>query len=188
MPRQRSTRNIGKSMSTAEAAQYSARETLAAGRVVEIRALRPEDRANFVAAAGRSSAESLYTRFFSRKRSFTEDEVDFFTNIDFVNHVALVAVLEEGGQPVIVGGGRYIVVTPEEAEMAFTVIDQYQGQGVGKRLLWHLVVIARAAGLKRLVADVLAGNASMLKVFTSSGLPVTATREAGVVHITLALH
>jgi GNAT superfamily N-acetyltransferase len=174
-------------MSTAEAAHYAARETLSDGRVVEIRALRPEDRANFVAAAGRSSAESLYTRFFARKRSFTEDEVNFFTNIDFVNHVALVAVLEEDGRPVIVGGGRYIVVTPEEAEMAFTVIDQYQGRGIGRRMLWHLVVIARAAGLNRLVADVLAGNDSMLKVFASSGLRVTTTREAGVVHVALAL-
>src|SRR5262249_21814515 len=113
-----------------QAAHYSAREVLSDGRALEIRALRPEDRAAFVAAAGRSSAASRYTRFFAPKRSFSEGEVDFFTNVDFVNHVALIAVLEEGGQPVIVGGGRYIVVTPEQAEMAFTVIDQYQGQGV----------------------------------------------------------
>jgi hypothetical protein len=88
-----------------QARDYSALETLRDGRMAEIRALRPEDRAGLLAAVGRSSNQSLYRRFFGFKRGFTDQEVDFYVNVDFVSHVALVALLEEDGQPVIVGGG-----------------------------------------------------------------------------------
>ena len=114
-----------------EAAKYSAIEAMRDGRPVQIRALRPEDREDLIAAVRRSSAQSVYRRFFGLKRDFSEQEIAFFLNIDFVSHVALVAVIEEAGQPVIAGGGRYVVLEPLRAETAFAVIDQYQGQGLG---------------------------------------------------------
>jgi RimJ/RimL family protein N-acetyltransferase len=170
-----------------EAAKYEAVEALRDGRRLKIRALRPDDRAALLAAVGRSSPQSLYRRFFSPKRVFKEEEIAHFVNVDFVNHVALVAVLDEGGRGVIVGGARYIVVQPEKAEVAFVVVDDYQGQGVGAALMRHLATIARDAGLKELMAEVLADNVSMLKVFEKSGLLLSTTREAGVVHVTLQL-
>ena len=138
-------------------------------------------------AVGRSSAESLHRRFFAVKRSFSEKEVAYFLDVDFVSHVALVAVADEGGRPVIIGGGRYIVVQPGQAEVAFAVVDQYQGQGIGAALMRHLVALAREAGLKELIAEVLPENTPMLKVFGKSGLPMTTKREPGVVHVTLPL-
>jgi hypothetical protein len=80
-----------------EAAKYSAVEVLRDKRRVEIRALRPDDRADLLAAVGRTSKPSLYRRFFAAKGGFTEPEIAFFLNIDFINHVALVAVLEDLG-------------------------------------------------------------------------------------------
>jgi GNAT superfamily N-acetyltransferase len=157
------------------------------GRRVEIRALRPGDRDGLIAAVGRVSTQSLYRRFFGVKRSFTEKEIAFFTQVDFVTHVALVVVAEEGGRAAIVGGGRYIVVASGQAEVAFAVIDQYQGQGVGAALMRHLAAIAREAGLRELTAEVLPENAPMLKVFEKSGLPVDTKRDAGVVHVTMRL-
>ena len=108
-------------------------------------------------------------------------------NIDFITHVALVAVVEESGRPMIVGGGRYIVVEPEKAEVAFAVVDQYQGQGIGAALLHHLAAIARNAGLQELIAEVLPDNTPMLKVFEKSGFGLGTKREPGVVHVTLRL-
>jgi len=102
-----------------EAAAYSAVETLRDGRSVTIRALKPEDRSAMLSAVGRVSAQSLYRRFFGPKRRFTEKETDFFVNVDFVKHVALVASLDESGRTTIIGGGRYIVTQPETAELAF---------------------------------------------------------------------
>jgi GNAT superfamily N-acetyltransferase len=171
-----------------EAATYSATATLRDGRGVEIRAFRASDEADLLAAVARTSTQSLYRRFFTVKRRFSERERNFFLNVDFVNHVALIAVTDEGGHPTIIGGGRYVVVDPGKAEVAFVVIDQYQGHGIGAALLHHLAVIARAAGLHDLIAEVLEENLPMLKVFEKSGLPMTTTRELDVVHVTLQLN
>jgi RimJ/RimL family protein N-acetyltransferase len=170
-----------------EAAKYSAVEVLRDKRRVEIRALRPDDRADLLAAVGRTSKPSLYRRFFAAKGGFTEPEIAFFLNIDFINHVALVAVLEDLGGPRIVGGGRYIVVQPGRAEAAFVVIDQYQGQGIGSALLRHLATLACGAGIAELIAEVLPDNTSMLKVFERSGFRLNTRLESLVVHVTLHL-
>ena len=172
---------------TPAAAKYSAHERCRDGRPIEIRALRPDDRTDLLSAVGRSSAQTLYRRFFGAKRHFSEREISYFVNVDFISHVALVAVVEEHGQSVIVGGGRYIVLQHGEAEIAFAVVDHYQGQGIGTALMRHLIAIARDAGLQKLTADILSDNASMLKVFENSGLPQNTTNAAGVVHITLRL-
>jgi len=160
-----------------EAATYSVVETLRNGRRVEIRALRPDDQAGLLTAVGRTSAQSLFRRFFAAKRGFTEQEVAFFMNIDFTNHVALVAVVEEAGGPVIVGGARYIVGQPGQAEVAFVVVDEYQGQGIGAALMRHLAAIARNSGLRELIAEVLPDNTPMLKVFEKSGFSLESVRE-----------
>jgi GNAT superfamily N-acetyltransferase len=171
-----------------EAARYSAIESLRDGRRLEIRALRPEDQVGLLAAIGRSSAQSLYRRFFGAKRDFSEKERAFFLNVDFVSHVALAAVVEEAGRPVIVAGGRYVAERPGAAEVAFIVIDEYQGQGIGAALLRHLATIARGAGLKEFTAEVLPDNISMLKVFDKSGLKTSTKRGQGAVHVSLQLN
>jgi GNAT superfamily N-acetyltransferase len=104
-----------------------------------------------------------------------------------VNHVALVVVADDGGGPVIVGAGRYIVVEPGRAEVAFALVDEYQGQGIGAALMRHLAAIARDAGLKELIAEVLPENMAMLNVFRKSGLRPTTRREADIMHVTLQL-
>jgi GNAT superfamily N-acetyltransferase len=121
------------------------------------------------------------------KRDFSEKERDFFLNIDFVNHVALVATVKEAERVFIVAGGRYIVEKPGTAEIAFAVVDDYQGQGIGAVLLRHLATIARQAGLKEFTAEVLPDNTPMLKVFERSGLKVSTKRSADGVHAVLQL-
>jgi|SRR5579864_4091845 len=170
-----------------EAIKYSAVESQRDGRRIEIRALTPDDKADLIAAVGRTSAQSLYRRFFGFKRDLSEKEIAFFLNVDFTNHVALIAVAEEGGRRVIVGGGRYVVVRPPVAEVAFAVVDEYQGQGIGAALLRHLATIARNAGLKELIAEVLPDNIAMLKVFEKSGLRSNMKLETGVIHVRLQL-
>ena len=170
-----------------QARDYSAPEILRDGREAEIRALRPEDRAGLLAAVDRTSDRSLYRRFFAFKRGFTDQEVDFYLKVDFVSHVALVATLEENGRPVIVGGARYIVGQPDQAEVAFAVDDAHQGRGIGAALMRHLALIARRAGLKELAADVLPDNTAMLKVFAASGLGLRTRREPDATHVVLRL-
>jgi GNAT superfamily N-acetyltransferase len=170
-----------------DAANYSAVETLRDGRQIEICAFRPSDQADLLAAVDRTSGRSLYQRFFTIKYDFSERERQFFLNVDFIDHVALMAWAEESRRRVIVGGGRYVVVQPGKAEVAFMVVDRYQGQGIGAALMRHLAAIARAAGIQELIAEVLADNMPMLKVFEKSGLPMTTIDEHEVVHVTLRL-
>src|SRR3954469_7010709 len=141
-----------------EANDYTARELLRDGSQIEIRALRREDEAGMLAAIEKTSAQSLQRRFFVMKRHFSEKERAFFLDVDFKNHVAIVAIADEAGHKVIVGGGRYIVFEPGRAEMAFVVIDTWQGRGIGSILMRHLTKIANDAGLKELTAEVLPEN------------------------------
>lgn len=168
-------------------ATYSVPERLRDGRPIEIRALRADDETGMLAAIDRTNLESLRRRFFVTKRGFSEKEKAFFMNVDFVNHVALVAEIDEDGRPVIIGGGRYIVVRPGVAEVAFVVVDAYQGQGIGGLLTRHLVALARAASLKELSADVLPENTPMRKVLDRFGFRIAHGLDPQVVHLTLPL-
>ena len=170
-----------------DATRYSATERLRSGALLQIRALLPTDRDEMLAAIGRFSKEALYRRFFAPKRHFSEREIEFYLNVDFVSHVALAAVLSEGGRQVIVGGARYVVSEPGRAEVAFAVDDPHQKLGIATHLIAHLIEIARAAGLKEFIAEVLPENMPMLKVFERCGLAMTTRSERGVVHVTLAL-
>ena len=75
-----------------EAAKYSAVERLRDGRQIEIRALQLADEKDMRAAVDRTSAQSLYRRFFGAKRHFSESEKAFFLNVDFFKHFAFFAL------------------------------------------------------------------------------------------------
>ena len=169
------------------AADYHVIERLRDGRDIEIRALKPEDRKGWLEYMGRMSDETRFRRFFTAKRDFSEKEIDFHVNVDFVHHVALVAVLGEGEGAIGVGGARYVSQTPGRATVAFLVDDDHQGLGIGKRLMRNLVALARAAGIEELDAEVLPENQPMLKVFAQCGLPMKTRRADGLLYITLTL-
>jgi len=173
--------------SMSDLTNYSAHEQLRDGSAVEIRALRPEDEADMLAALEQTGAQSLQRRFFVMKRHFSDKERAFFMNVDFKDHVALVARAEHAGGGILVGGSRYIVFEPGRAEMAFMVVDAWQGRGVGSVLMRHLVEIARQAGLQELTAEVLPENAAMLKVFGKFGFAPAPRRDPQTVHLVLKL-
>ena len=170
-----------------EPAEYKAHEVMRDGLPVTIRALKPHDRDEFLSAVRQCSSQSLYRRLFSPKQRFTEEEIAYFLNANFSNHVALIATLEEGGRIAIAGGARFIIAEPGTAELAFLVVDRYQGYGIGQALLRHLVILAQDAGLKELFAEVLADNVFMLKLFEKSGLGFSARHDGGIVHVRLRL-
>ncbi len=170
-----------------DAANYSAVARMHDGRPFTIRAQKPEDVADVLAAVARTSPQSLYRRFFGPKRHFSEAEIAYFMNADFVNHVCLLAVVEEDGRPAIIGGVRYLVQEPGKAEISFAIIDEYQKKGIGTALMQHVAAIAREAGLKEFTAEVMPDNVPMLKVFQESGLPIDLRREPDAAHVALKI-
>ena len=172
-------------------ANYISTEPLRDGRPLTIRAIRPDDKGSLIEALNQVAPQSLYLRLFSGKRKFSDEEMIQMTAVDFVNVVALVAVLEKDGIERIAGGGRYIRIGPagtgRSAEVAFLIDDAHQGLGIGSRIFKHLTTIARESGITRLVAEVLPSNAVMLRLFDRSGLPVEKNLSGGSVHVTIQL-
>ena len=169
-----------------DAATYHATDALRDGTPVEVRAVRAADAAALRQAMGRMSEESIVRRFFAPRSGFTQAELDRFADVDFVQHVALVAT-PLGADHEIIGGARYVLLSPGVAEMACAVEDSHQGRGLGSLLLRHLGVLARDAGIREIVADVLAENRPMLRLLRSSGLPIASERESDAVRLTLTL-
>ena len=170
-----------------ETFSYTTHEVLKDGSQIEIRALRRTDESDMLAAIENTSAQSLQRRFFVMKRHFSDKERAFFMDVDFKNHVAIVAAANENGRPMIAGGGRYIVFEEGRAEMAFVVIDAWQGRGIGSLLLRHLVNIAGASGLNELTAEVLPENTAMKKVFEKFGFRPAPRRDPQTLHLVLKL-
>jgi GNAT superfamily N-acetyltransferase len=126
--------------------------------------------------------------FFVPKRGFTEQEAAFFVNVDFVDHVALVAVVEECDRPVIAGGGRYIVVRPGVAEIAFAVVDQYQGCGVVTALMRHLAAILKPPALRGWSPKSYKRTCAWCGYLKRSGFRISTMREADYLYVILRLH
>lgn len=153
------------------------------GAVIQMRPIRPEDTKLEEEFVGRVSAESLYLRFFKVKSGLSEEELRYFTTLDYDDRMAFIAL--DGDKMVAVG--RYDVLDAYRAadggkiaEVAFLVEDDYQGRGLGGRLLHHLTVYARLKGVTEFEASVLAENHGMLRVFRNSGYRLTRKLKEGV--------
>ena len=168
-----------------DAANHSATETLRDGRTITIRAQRPEDLDGWRAALARTSAETRYFRFFAAKARGFRERSPLFSRHRLRQACRAGRGCGRKRSPTLIGGGRYYVVEPGKAEIAFGLVDEYQGKGIGSALIRHLAAIGREAGLRELVAEVLSDNLPMLRVFERSGLAMDTRREGAVVHVTL---
>jgi len=147
------------------------------GRTAHIRPIRADDEQLMVEFYSRVSDESKYYRFFSPMPKLSERDVRRFTHVDHHDRVALVMLL--GGQMIAVG--RYDVVEPKEAEVAFLVEDLHQGRGIGQLLLEHLAQAGRERGVERFTAEVLPDNNRMIQTFRDAGYRVASGYADGVI-------
>jgi GNAT superfamily N-acetyltransferase len=168
---------------------YQATDRLPDGRIVYLRAIRPSDRENLRRGFLQLSKASVRDRFFSVKRDLTPAELTYFTEVDFLHHVALIAELQDGTQLRPVGVGRFVRKDdqPDHSEIALTVIDELQGKGIGKVLLNRLIDCARELGVRHLDATVLVQNTRVSGMLRRIGLPLAATTADGIETISLTL-
>ena len=171
---------------------YLAHETIKSGQSVTIRAIEPEDKPLLVESMHHLSPQSLYFRFFTPKKELSEKELQYFTELDFIRHVGLLAIVDDNGKQCPAGVARYIIpnkpVANLRAEIAFAVEEEYQGMDIGSLLLKHLTKIAREEGIRSFNCFVLAGNTKMLRLLEKSALPTKKSFPVGgVFEITLRL-
>lgn len=158
---------------------------LRTGATARLRAIRPGDAAAIERLHDRLSPESLYFRFLGLPGSGAAAKAAWICNADGEDQVNLVA--ECGDRIVAVAGYYRDPKRPETAEVAFTVEDAVQGQGVGTRLLERLAEVARARGITTFVADVHPENRRMREVFRDCGFEVSQRVEQGSVRVVIAL-
>ncbi len=152
--------------------QFHQQSALRDGTPVVIRFVRPDDKGRLVTAFSKLEPETIYTRFFSFKKELTQAELDRLDAPDPEHRIGLVVTLGSGVDETIIAGASCVVLDTKgpvrSAEIAFTVEEDYQRQGLASQLLAAIVDIARRRGIQQLEADVLAGNQAMLVVFTAS--------------------
>lgn len=153
------------------------------GTQASIRAIRPDDKARLRTAFRALEPASIYTRVFHAKKDLSDDELRRLTELDPAKEAALVVTVDDR----IIAVGRYIVTGDQCAEVAFTVEEDYQRNGLAGTLLRELAQIARERGIARFEAFVLPENVAMLSVFERSGLPLKRKYEDGAVRLVLEL-
>jgi RimJ/RimL family protein N-acetyltransferase len=146
------------------------RTILRDGTPVLVRPVRPNDKELLRQGFDRLSPASRYRRFLAPVDELSEAELRYLTEIDYVDHFAWAAVrADRPGEGI--GVARYIRLKeePEVAEAAVTVIDEYQGKGLGTLLLALLGAAAVAAGIRTFRAYVLEGNVPMRDLLETLG-------------------
>ena len=120
------------------------------GSRVEVRPVRRSDAELLLRGFERLSDESRYRRFLCSMPELSEEMVRYLTDVDHHDHEAVVALDAATGEGV--GVARYVrdLDRPERAEAAVTVIDDWQGRGLGTLLLELLAVRAREEGVEPL--------------------------------------
>ena len=146
-----------------------------------LRPIAPEDKDALVAGLGRLSERSVYQRFLAPKPRLTTSELRYLTEVDLVDHYALVAVLARCPD-VIVGVGRWVrdAETHAEAEIAIVIADDLQGRGVGTILGAALADAARDRGIERFTASMLPTNRAAHRLFAKISSQMQLTHRGGV--------
>ena len=169
---------------TARSAVVPGQLVLGDGRVVAVRSIQPDDGDRLSTFHHRLSAETVRRRFFNAHPQLTARELHHFTHVDGDRRLALVAMWNDE----IVGVGRYEATDdPDEVEVAFVVRDDFQGVGLGSRLLELIRLAAIVHGKRRLCADVLPENQAMRRTFRHLGPELVEAYDAGIITISCPL-
>ena len=135
-------------------------ERLPDGARVLIRPIRPDDKGMLADGLRRLSPQSAQRRFLSPKRSFSRTELRYLTEVDGLDHVALVAEYPSAPARRLIAVGRFVRLDddPRAAEVAVTVADEWQRRGLGSVLGKHLAHAARNRDIRRFTATMSSDN------------------------------
>lgn len=148
------------------------------GERVVIRPVLPQDEDLTQAFFRGLSAPSRYNRFMTSLRDVPAELTRRFTQIDYADHMALVAEVFTDGHETVIAEARYVRQDdPEVAEFAVSVAEPWQGRKLASLLLGKLTSRAAAAGVRRMVGETLAGNTRMLTLARKSGFSIIPNKE-----------
>jgi RimJ/RimL family protein N-acetyltransferase len=153
---------------------------LPSGTSVLIRPIKPGDKDRLVNGLRLLSEESIRKRFLAAKPRFTSAELRYLTEVDGINHIALVAVLEDDpDQLVAVARCVRLPDRPGTAEIAIVVGDPWQGQGLGRAMTHVLADAAVAVGIRRFAATMLGDNEAARRLMRTFSRRLEEARISG---------
>jgi RimJ/RimL family protein N-acetyltransferase len=162
---------------------------LPTGATAHIRPVRMADESRLKDLFYRLSDESTYSRFLGHKRHHPHEELCELVNVDYDQSLALVAEVDTGEATELAAMARYdLDPATGFADVAFVVVDAFQGEGIGTEIFRRLAELARERGVLGFTADVLVRNGRMLAIFNKSGYRVETCLDGGVydVRVTFA--
>jgi RimJ/RimL family protein N-acetyltransferase len=156
------------------------------GSAVLIRPVHSTDAPLLADGFARLSDASRQMRFLTRKKELSPAELRYFTDVDHHDHEALGALDHAGGRGV--GIARYVrdAHDPHAAEIAVTIIDDWQGRGLGTELLAQLSDRARQEGIRRFTALVAADNVAIAGLLQNMSAELVG-REPGTLEYEITL-
>lgn len=159
------------------------------GLIVKVRPILPTDESLLQDMFYRSSEQTIYLRFFASLKALPHRSAQPLVDVDYRQHLALVATVNEGDREVIVGVGRYhLDAATNYADCAFMVRDDWQDKGIGRYLINRLIEVARQYGVAGFTADVLVHNTRMMHVFHQCAPGEILSRmEEGCYHLSFSL-
>ncbi len=135
----------------------------------------------------RLTDDSMYRRFISTRKDMPHQRLQHFVAIDYRREMVILATVKGDGKEEAVGMGQYLIdEAAHSAEIAFVVLDGYQGRGIGAELLSYLAFLAKRQGLLGFTATVLQDNRTMLHLFERMGFVVDKRLDAGVYELTMS--
>jgi len=155
---------------------------------VLVRPLQLSDRHELAIGYEHLSAEARRLRFFAAPSRLSDADLEYLTNLDYHDHFAWAAfAIDERGQPGI-GVARYIrdPTQPNHAEVAVTVLDDYQHRGLGTLLLEMLADHARRNGITTFVSHILWDNREILETLAAAGARIE-PEEPGVARVAIGI-
>jgi RimJ/RimL family protein N-acetyltransferase len=155
--------------------------TLRSGNVVLVRPVQPGDGPALLRAYANLGEQSRYRRFFTVMPELPEATLKAAVEVDHADHEALVAMPLQSEKE-IVGECRFVRLAdqPDTADLGVTVVDAWQGRGLGSVLLARLSERALEVGIEYFTAEVLAENRAMLALLPALG-PVESEQAGPVV-------
>lgn len=139
--------------------------------------LEKEDREKFIEGFKKLSKNTIYHRFFGFMKELTEKQIEELLDVDKKDHVAWTAfdIVDEDTVGVGVGRFKRSPTNPREAELALTVLDEYQGKGVGSVLLAIMYYLAGQLNIELFTGIILFDNTKLIKRFRELGAEFTRT-------------
>jgi acetyltransferase len=150
--------------------KYETRWKLKNGQEVLLRPIKPEDEPMWLEMFQSFSEESIRYRFFQLLKDTPHEVRVRYCNIDYDREIAIVAELSEENHRRILGVGRLsIEADGKSGELAFIIVDQWQGQGLGTKIVDYVLEIAKEMGVETVYAIMLPDNQRALNLTKKMG-------------------